>query len=151
MCESDLRCAAATTLSAPPSYRCRLFKFGFEKVLESSDSIAFIKPEVTTELSNMDKLSKKFPAIHAQKRLYGFYNSFDALTPTRCFNECKQSLRCGAATFTTDTRPQFNCYLCRPGQFTEGNATTEREDGAEYWTILIYLRLFAAIHSLLCP
>jgi hypothetical protein len=122
-CDADFRCAAAC-FTFPNE--CRFYKFGFESIVNSVGSCAYIRPEVRDEMSanNIDKLNQTFPIVKTSTRLFGHYHNFDTLTPAHCFKVCASSTRCGGATFTTDNNNKFphNCFLCQRLQFTQSSA-----------------------------
>jgi hypothetical protein len=129
ICDEDFRCAAAC-FTFPTE--CRFYKFGFEQLSESVGSTAYIKPEVKSEMSILDKLTDTFPLVKQHTRLNGYYHNFDTLTPSECFRACKKSAKCGGASFTFETKWRYNCFLCRAGEFTE--IVDKEDDSSDLWT-----------------
>jgi hypothetical protein len=130
-CDADLKCAAACLIQ--PS-GCLLYKYGFEETSRINGATAYIKPEVVAELAlGADKLNYRFPIVHQATRLINHYDMFDTLTPSQCFDTCKQSWRCGAAAFSGDNKWLYNCQLYRSGQFKVGSY----QEGDELWTSYI--------------
>jgi hypothetical protein len=126
-CDEDPRCAAASLTVLPDISSCRLFKFGFDMSEGIRGTNAYIKPEVSEELLTMSTLNEMFPVIRANTKLVNPYDMVDALTPSQCFKPCTVSRECAAASFTTETKYVYNCYMYKKGQF--------REDAqGEFWT-----------------
>jgi hypothetical protein len=127
-CDEDFKCAAAC-LTYPDT--CRLFKYGFDRADEITGATAYIKPEVTAELAiDLSTLNETYPAIKPNTRPVNFYDTFDALTPSQCFKQCKMSRMCAAASFTSDNKYLNNCYLIKSDSFKE----SDDRDLIESWT-----------------
>jgi hypothetical protein len=108
------KCAAACYNSR--YHTCHLHKWGFMTARTDSSTIAYVKSEVSAEMAaKPDQVAAALPGISQQTRLVNFFASFDTLTPVQCFNQCRASVICAAASFTLDTKWQFNCYLFRAG------------------------------------
>jgi hypothetical protein len=122
-CDSTQKWAAACFIDTPP--KCLLFKYGFEQRFAITGSTSFVKPEVTEDMVNMDKLNDKFPIVKQYLKLINHYDNFDTLTPSLCFSTCKISVRCAAASFTTDIRWPYNCFLFKRGEFFESREYLE--------------------------
>jgi hypothetical protein len=118
ICDADESCAAAC-LTLPG--QCRLFRFGFETIGNTSESTAYVKPEVAADMANMSSLINKFPTVKMRTKILNFYHRFSAMTPSRCFNACKQSASCGGASFSGKPADSFNCYLCRAEHATDAS------------------------------
>jgi hypothetical protein len=132
-CDTEGSKCAAACLTLPD--QCQLFKFGFEQIGESSGSTAYIKSEVRKELAEtMDSMNEKFPLVRGNKKLIGHYQSSDTLTPSQCFNKCKQSPDCAGASFTIDTNWPSNCYFSAAGKFTESSSQTTGKLNTQLWT-----------------
>jgi predicted membrane protein len=76
-------------------------------------------------MASLDKLTEKYPISKQNVRLVNHYDIFDTLTPAHCFSVCKESVRCAAASFTTDTRWSHNCLLFKKGAYHESNEDVE--------------------------
>jgi hypothetical protein len=140
-CESNSKCAAAgyfnkKSSSSSSSPTCFFFKFGFEQRYPSRGWTAFVKPEVSDDMANMDTLTEKFPFVYLDTRYANSYGRFNALAPSECFKACQQSARCGAASFTTNASWSENCLL-----FKQDDFRTTSED-AELW--ISYLKKSSA-------
>jgi hypothetical protein len=152
-CDEDLKCTAAC-FKIPN--KCTLHKFGFEKVTTNSSGwSSYIKPEVVAEIAVLHKLNETFPLIRQQTRLFGHYQSFNTLSPSRCFAVCQQSSRCAAASFTIDTDWLYNCYLFKAGQYTASRDVSDPDVKADMWTSFLIkptvLIKPTTTHSTPCP
>jgi hypothetical protein len=119
-CDEDPSCAAVC-LTHPD--KCRFFKFGFELLTGTADSTAYIKPQVAADMSqsSMGKLNSRFPIVKLSTKFSNHFVSQDMLTPSMCFSACRIVVKCGAASFTTDPKSERNCFMFRPGEFTESH------------------------------
>jgi hypothetical protein len=125
-CDSIPECAAAcfTTTQTP---QCQKFKFGFEKRFNVLGWTAYVKPAVEEDMSNLGKLTDRFPNVKLNARFVNPYDSFDATTPSFCFKPCLESVMCAGASFTTDGRWETNCFLFKK------NMIRESYEDVEYW------------------
>jgi hypothetical protein len=118
------KCAAATFTIAegwPKEQNCIFFKYGFTQK-EESDWNAYIKPVVQEE---MDRDPSEMPGVDQNQRYKNHFDAFDALTPSMCFKKCKNTIRCGAASFTVDSKWLYNCYLFALGKFDSSDEDLE--------------------------
>jgi hypothetical protein len=93
---------------------CFAYRFGFQKKIALNQSVAYIKPEVINDIEQLEKLNDSLPIVTHNARFVNyqqFYDEVNALTPSACFQQCKLSVLCGAASFTTDIECPRNCFL----------------------------------------
>jgi hypothetical protein len=127
-CDNEKNKCATACFTEPNL--CHLAKFGFDGDSKVSSTL-YMKPEVKDELTGFKKLGEKFHVVKHNTKLVGSsYETFDSLTPSKCFSECLNSESCAAASFNTDTVLFFNCFVFRAGKFTEESTGL----GAEYFT-----------------
>jgi hypothetical protein len=134
LCDRDAKCAAAR-FTFPTD--CFVYKFGFEQVQESNGSVSYIKPEVKTEMANLDKLNETFSIVKQHTPLYGHNRSVDTLTPSACFNKCKMSRGCGGAAFTIDTSVSRNCFMFPVDGFKQSRERKTKIADVKLWTAFI--------------
>jgi hypothetical protein len=116
-CDSDERCGAAC-FTLPT--QCRLSQIGFAQVT-SVGSTAYIKPDVSDEMANMDTLGIEFPVVKQRTRLSNHYGNVYKLKPSLCFADCQESEKCGAATFTFYDQWSLNCFYFEAEKYGEGS------------------------------
>jgi hypothetical protein len=131
-CDADSKCAATCFFTKLDEMNemnetisnCLVYKYGFNRTEANDSWTAYIKPDV--EVEDPELLGQNFLTVKPNTRFAGHhecYNNFDALTPSLCFKQCKLSVMCGAASFTTDIEFFHNCF-----QFKRGTSFNSTED-----------------------
>jgi hypothetical protein len=126
MCDADSKCAAACFCIT--TSKCNLHKFGFTTLqVDIEQWSSYIKPAVVNE---QDILKSDVQVVKESTRFVNSYDSFDTLTPSQCFKQCKAKSGCGAASFTTDIKQAFNCFFFKSGEFT----ASDDKDMIDSWS-----------------
>jgi hypothetical protein len=126
-CELNPECAGACFKSGGgqrPS-QCLVFKYGFVRRYPSLGWSGFIKPLVSEDMANIDKLTEKFPIVKLDTRFTKSFDQFNTLTPSQCFHACKQSVRCAAASFSKNSNWSDNCLIFKRGVYEESDMEVE--------------------------